>query len=204
MTDTSGYFALAGIFLAAIPQIFIEKYKQHLERCAVAQAYIGEISSILDMTKSRDYVSLFTQAQNTAASGTLVPRSYFDIGEQREDKHPVFENYIKKLGLLKGTLPRDIAQFYAQLKGIRIDLIRLAEGSAFQSAENQARILDEDLKLWAKTEKLGQDIVQALTCQTEAAFVSFRCWFYMIGFLSTCYLLWQFWLNIRQTLFPDL
>ena len=196
MESSNGIFALAGLLAGFFPQMILEKYKKHLERCAVAHAFIGEISSIIDMTKRRELVKHFTEAKNTIANQkTALPISVFDFGIQKEDEDPVFKNYIKKLGLLGGALPRDIGLFYAQLKGIRVDLIRLANGTAFKTYMDQHRIISDDLLLWNETENIGNKLLQDLELLANLRFFNWK-WKYTGWLLVTiflCSLIWILW-----------
>lgn len=160
------FLGVLGALLAAlISGVGLESYKRHCDKQGVASALAGEIFAIIQMSEKRNYVEYYKSVLKIIRDDKIDVKLPNIIGDTSSGLDPIFNNNIDKLGLLNATtkLPERIAIFYSYLQGIRLDLITLAKEDFSQDLLVKAEIIEEDLKLWAETVKIGNGIWNELT-----------------------------------------
>lgn len=158
--------ALLGGSITFVPSMIFESYRRHLESRSTAQAFCGEIAAIIEMSEKREYVKFANDLIKRMKETGTPEFPNFGVDEAKD---PIFENYIQKLGLFKGELPKNIARFYAQLSGIRVDMRRIPQ-KHWPDVPSLTKIIEDDLKLWADTEELGKKLIDHLQKEASAAF----------------------------------
>jgi hypothetical protein len=149
--------ALLGVIVGTILSgVGLENYKRHKDRQGTASAIAGEIFGILQMSDRRQYVALFTAflAELDAGRDVAIP----PIIHADQDLDPVVKAYMQHVGLLGGDLPERVVTFYQQVAGVRIDMVRLSNGTFGTDMAPKAHIIREDLALWNETVALGNAI----------------------------------------------
>jgi hypothetical protein len=157
--------ALGGAFLGASAGItgglMLEAYKRYRDRQGTAMAFAGSIQAIIKTTERRNYVQYFTAMAAAIESGH--PARIGKLVDDRDRIDPIADSYIDRLGSLGPKLAGRVVEFYSYQTGIRLDILRLADGE-FQNDPNSAvMIIREDLSLWADTERLGRELIVELT-----------------------------------------
>ncbi|MDE1901717.1 MAG: hypothetical protein KGI37_08750 [Alphaproteobacteria bacterium] len=160
--------ALLGAFAVVISGLLVENYKQHRDRCAAASAIAGEIFSIVEMITRRNHVAFFTWCASQLDDGHDVKITNTVGPGLASSLDPVIEAHLNRLGLLNGNeRPERIVKFYTHLRGIRIDIVNMANGVFDTSPQGNANtiksnIIKEDLAMWEETEKLAHELLKEL------------------------------------------
>ncbi len=147
MADTTpgaGWIGVsAGLVGAAITiavGFFLEDYKRHRDRQAMAMAYLGEIKAIVELSKR---LNLAKEAKRVA--DILRPLADLPAGFGTSQKfsipNPVFEKAADKIGVFSGELPMWISEFYNYLTGLRLAFFD-AVSSGPSAIQGRVAVLD--------------------------------------------------------------
>jgi hypothetical protein len=161
MTFLTFLVGVIGGIVGATSKIALEVYKRAVEACAVASMIAAEIEATLAISENRRHVEFVTETLRAIESTGNI-HTFGDIVGDHGMVNPVLEKNLDKLGMLGPDLCSRIALFYTNLTGIRSDLRRLAAGDAYTTADEQRRIIEEDLRLWSETVAIGRVVVAEL------------------------------------------
>lgn len=154
--------ALIGALGLIAAGVLAERYRIHRLRQGTASALSGEIAATLQMTMIRNYVAAFESILQDLEKG--IDRKIPSIVDPRlkAELDPVADRHIEHFGALGGTLPERIVTFYTYLRGIRVDLLRLASGEFDNRPDVKAAVIKADLKLWADAVAIATPLVKDL------------------------------------------
>ena len=141
--------AFIGAFAGIGAGIVLEAFKRYRDRVGTASALVGEISAILDIANTREYVqySDWLLEKLRQAPGHKVAMLFGDP----KLVDPILEKHLDKLGLLGGDLPERVAIFYSRVRAIRFDWARLSSHEFDDKLERRVDLVKFNGTLWKKT-----------------------------------------------------
>jgi hypothetical protein len=153
-----GILSIAGGLLS---NLFIECRRAKSARRNLALAFAGEISAIVEIVNTRQYIpnlrNAITYMEETGEIYPLhisVNRDYFNV-------------YVSNIGILGGRLPRMIATFYTQGNSVLEDINSLSNDALGESDVSfHIEAYKELLKLFESTIVVGHKIV----CEIEKTY----------------------------------
>ena len=126
MTETvtgAGWFGItAGLVGGAVTigaGFFLEDYKRHRDRCATAMAYLGEIKTLVDLSKRLDLSGEAKRVADVLRPLPSLPPG-FGTSKPFSIPNPVFDKAADKIGVFSGDMPMWISEFYNYVVGLRL------------------------------------------------------------------------------------
>lgn len=156
-----GILSIAGGLLS---NLFIECRRAKSARRNLALAFAGEISAIVEIVNTRQYIpnlrNAITYMEETGEIYPLhisVNRDYFNV----------YVSNVSNIGILGGRLPRMIATFYTQGNSVLEDINSLSNDALGESDVSfHIEAYKELLKLFESTIVVGHKIV----CEIEKTY----------------------------------
>jgi len=149
--------ASVGAIITVRGSLTVQKRQRQAERESIASAFYGEISALLSIIQTRQYIKGIEESlshlQQTKALGSLysfrVTRSYFNV----------YEKSVDKIGLLPVPLPEKIAFLYTIAFAILedVDFINATQVGNWEAPEIRD-FLQELLDLFREAVNSGQEI----------------------------------------------
>ena len=157
--ESSGWIgATAGLVSASITLaagFLLEDYKRHRDRQATAMAFMGEIKTLMDLSRKLDLAGKAKGLADQLRPLQQLPPG-FGTPEIIKIGNPVFDKAADKIGVLPDDIPMLISEFYNWISGLRIGYFNAV---ASGPATVQARVsqLDFVTGSWPDLEAFTRD-----------------------------------------------
>jgi hypothetical protein len=155
LASSSWIGVTAGLTSAAITLsagFFLEDYRRHRDRQAMAMAFVGEIKTLVDLSKRLALVEKAKMVADMLRPLGTLPVDYG--GPERTIGNPVFDKAADKIGIFPDDIPMLISEFYNYLVGLRIAYFgALASGP--MSVQGRVNSLDFVVSAWPEMETLA-------------------------------------------------
>ena len=110
---------LVGGAITIAAGFFLEDYKRHRDRQAVAMAFLGEIKTLVDLSKRLNLAGEAKRVADVLRPLAALPPG-FGTSQKFSVPNPVFEKAADKIGVFSGEMPMWISEFYNYVIGLRL------------------------------------------------------------------------------------
>jgi hypothetical protein len=154
---------IIGVTGSVVGPLCLEFVRHRAERKNLTCALVGEISALITIVERRRYIPGLRSLIEVARTNPNLDTSYFYHFSVRRNPFPVYDANVSRIGLLESSLAMNIARFYSQASSILEDIADFRERRLPEGRDESVRRLEELLKLFEDTERLGREIVDDIT-----------------------------------------
>lgn len=142
---------------------YIEKWKNDRFSKNIAWAFYGEISSICELIRHREYVEFFKDLSNELNKGSEVNRKAMKADNEYFN---IYKSNANNIGVLAPGLPEKIVSFYTYGTAVLEDIHSLSSGyHDDKSNESMSEYFEGISQMFYDILKRGDEIVQVIERQ---------------------------------------